>query len=107
MAEPVRTKKIAAGVRVLITVPVVIAAILVGIWAYRFYEYTPWTRDGRVSVYVVDTAPEVSGQVMQKGTTRNMIFECRKIVSYLSHFMTLSSSRVPSQAARFCAAASK
>src|ERR1700677_1135786 len=64
MAEPVRTKKIAAGVRVLITVPVVIAAILVGIWAYRFYEYTPWTRDGRVSVYVVDTAPEVSGQVM-------------------------------------------
>jgi multidrug resistance efflux pump len=64
MAEPVRTKKIAAGVRVLITVPVVIAAVLVGIWAYRFYEYTPWTRDGRVSVYVVDTAPEVSGQVM-------------------------------------------
>ena len=25
---------------------------------------------------------------MQKGTTRNMIFGCAKIVSYLSHFMT-------------------
>lgn len=64
MPEPVATKKIAAGFRVLITVAVVIAAIAAGIWAYRFYEYTPWTRDGRVSVYVVDTAPEVSGQVM-------------------------------------------
>jgi 2-keto-4-pentenoate hydratase/2-oxohepta-3-ene-1,7-dioic acid hydratase in catechol pathway len=27
---------------------------------------------------------------MQKGSTRNMIFDCAKIVSYLSHFMTLS-----------------
>ncbi len=26
---------------------------------------------------------------MQKGTTRDMIFNCAKIVSYISHFMTL------------------
>ena len=64
MAEPARTRKLASELRVIITAIVVIAAIAAGIWAFRFYEYTPWTRDGRVSVYVVDTAPEVSGQVM-------------------------------------------
>ena len=37
----------------------------------------------------LDLVCEVSGQVMQRGTTRNMIFNCAKIVSYLSHFLTL------------------
>ena len=65
MTEPVRTKKIAAGLRVIITAVVVIAAVILGVVAYRIYEYTPWTRDGRVRVYVVDTAPEISGRVME------------------------------------------
>ena len=64
MTEPVRTKKLAAGFRVIITAVVVIAAVVLGVFAYRIYEYTPWTRDGRVRVYVVDTAPEISGRVM-------------------------------------------
>ena len=37
----------------------------------------------------LDLSCEVSGQVMQKGNTRNMIFSCAQIVSYLSHFLTL------------------
>ena len=36
---------------------------------------------------------EVSGEIMQKGTTRNMIFTCAQIVSYISQFMTLAAGR--------------
>jgi 2-keto-4-pentenoate hydratase/2-oxohepta-3-ene-1,7-dioic acid hydratase in catechol pathway len=32
---------------------------------------------------------EVSGQVMQNGSTKNMIFNCVQLVSYISQFMTL------------------
>jgi len=32
---------------------------------------------------------EVSGQLMQQGSTRNMIFSCAQIISYTSQFMTL------------------
>ncbi len=56
--------KINRGVRVAITLAVVATAAGLSVWAYRFYEYSPWTRDGRVRVYVVDTAPEVGGLVV-------------------------------------------
>jgi multidrug resistance efflux pump len=39
--------------------------------AWNYYEYTPWTRDGRVRVYTIQVAPEVSGTVFSlpiKGT---------------------------------------
>ncbi|HEY5301717.1 MAG TPA: fumarylacetoacetate hydrolase family protein [Acetobacteraceae bacterium] len=32
---------------------------------------------------------EVDGKRMQDGTTKTMIFDCRKLVSYVSHFITL------------------
>jgi multidrug resistance efflux pump len=32
--------------------------------AFVYYAYTPWTRDGRVRVYTVQVAPEVSGTVL-------------------------------------------
>jgi multidrug resistance efflux pump len=64
MAERLRSKKIARGFRVAITATAVVAAIVLSVVAFRCYEYTPWTRDGRVRVYVVDTAPEISGRVM-------------------------------------------
>jgi 2-keto-4-pentenoate hydratase/2-oxohepta-3-ene-1,7-dioic acid hydratase in catechol pathway len=32
---------------------------------------------------------EVDGKRMQDGTTRTMVFGCRKLVSYVSHFLTL------------------
>jgi multidrug resistance efflux pump len=55
--------KISRVARIAITAAAVAIAVALAVWAYRFYEYSPWTRDGRVRVYVVDTAPEVSGQV--------------------------------------------
>src|SRR6202453_2046100 len=40
------------------------AAIGLAWMAWNYYEYTPWTRDGRVRVYTVQLAPEVSGTVV-------------------------------------------
>ena len=56
--------KINRWVRIVITVLMIAVTVALSIWAFRFYEYSPWTRDGRVRVYVVDTAPEVSGLVV-------------------------------------------
>ena len=64
-AGPARPGKIRLVVRLAVTGVAVVAAVMLGVFAFRFYEYTPWTRDGRVRVYVVDTAPEVSGRVME------------------------------------------
>jgi len=56
-----------------------------------FAPIGPWlvTADEVPDPQALDVMCEVSGQVMQKGTTRNMIFGCAQIVSYLSQFMTL------------------
>ena len=40
------------------------ASLGVAWMAWVYYEYTPWTRDGRVRVYTVQVAPEVSGTVV-------------------------------------------
>ena len=56
--------KINRWVRSGITASLLAVTLALSIWAYRFYEYSPWTRDGRVRVYVVDTAPEVGGLVV-------------------------------------------
>jgi multidrug resistance efflux pump len=37
--------------------------------AWNYYEYSPWTRDGRVRVYTVQVAPEVSGAVVSLPVT--------------------------------------
>ncbi|MDG6093669.1 HlyD family secretion protein [Acetobacter sp. AN02] len=52
-------------IRVLLTLAVVAVAIVLGITLWDTYMIAPWTRDGRVRVYVVDIAPEVSGTVVQ------------------------------------------
>jgi len=56
-----------------------------------FAPIGPWlvTADEVPDPQALDLTCEVSGQVMQKGTTRNMIFGCAQLVSYLSQFMTL------------------
>jgi 2,4-didehydro-3-deoxy-L-rhamnonate hydrolase len=56
-----------------------------------FAPIGPWlvTADEVPDPQALDLLCEVGGQVMQRGTTRNMIFNCAKIVSYLSHFLTL------------------
>ena len=51
----------------------------------------PWlvTRDEVGDVQSLDMWLEVNGERMQTGNTRTMIFSVARIVSYLSHFMTL------------------
>jgi multidrug resistance efflux pump len=52
-------------VRIALTILLVVTATILGIWAFRYYEYSPWTRDGRISAYVVDSAPGVAGMVVE------------------------------------------
>jgi multidrug resistance efflux pump len=59
-----RLNKLPRAVRISITTVLVLTATIFGVWAFLVYEYSPWTRDGRISAYVVDTAPEVSGLVI-------------------------------------------
>jgi 2,4-didehydro-3-deoxy-L-rhamnonate hydrolase len=59
--------------------------------ADTFCPLGPWlvTADEVPDPQALDLFCEVSGQRMQNGSTRNMIFACAHIVSYISHFMTL------------------
>jgi multidrug resistance efflux pump len=52
-----------AFMRVGITVLAAAGAIYAGWQLWRHYEIEPWTRDGRVKAYVVQVAPDVTGQV--------------------------------------------
>ncbi|NHO32570.1 biotin/lipoyl-binding protein [Acetobacter fallax] len=52
-------------IRVILTLAVVALAVVLGITLWNTYMIAPWTRDGRVRVYVVDVAPEVPGTVVQ------------------------------------------
>ena len=49
--------------RVSITALVTAGAVYAGWQLWRQYEVEPWTRDGRVKAYVVQVAPDVTGQV--------------------------------------------
>ncbi|GAA0544072.1 multidrug resistance efflux pump [Rhizomicrobium palustre] len=49
--------------RYVLTLCVVAVSAFVAMQAWRHYERTPWTRDGRVGVDVIRIAPEVSGTV--------------------------------------------
>ncbi|MDE2450890.1 MAG: fumarylacetoacetate hydrolase family protein, partial [Gammaproteobacteria bacterium] len=51
----------------------------------------PWlvTRDEVGDVQNLDMWLDVNGERMQTGNTRTMIFSVARIVSYVSHFMTL------------------
>jgi 2,4-didehydro-3-deoxy-L-rhamnonate hydrolase len=51
----------------------------------------PWlvTPDELENVQRLDMWLDVNGKRMQKGNTRTMIFDCAKLVSYCSQFMTL------------------
>jgi 2,4-diketo-3-deoxy-L-fuconate hydrolase len=51
----------------------------------------PWlvTTDEITNVQKLDMWLDVNGKRMQTGNTRTMIFNCAKLVSYVSHFMTL------------------
>ena len=49
--------------RFIFTVAVIAAAVSAGVWLWRYYMYTPWTRDARVRADVVTITPDVSGWV--------------------------------------------
>jgi 2,4-didehydro-3-deoxy-L-rhamnonate hydrolase len=51
----------------------------------------PWlvTKDEIADVQKLDMWLDVNGERMQKGSTATMIFNVRKLVSYISHFMIL------------------
>jgi 2,4-didehydro-3-deoxy-L-rhamnonate hydrolase len=51
----------------------------------------PWlvTTDEIADPQALDVSCVVSGQTMQKSSTKNMIFNCATIVSYISQFLTL------------------
>lgn len=59
--------------------------------ADTFCPIGPWmvTSDEVPDPQKLELFCEVNGQVMQKGTTANMIFPVSHIVSYISHFITL------------------
>ena len=54
-----------AAFNVVATLAVLAAAVALTWLAWNYYEYSPWTRDGRVRVYTVQVAPEVSGTVVE------------------------------------------
>ena len=56
-----------------------------------FAPIGPWlvTADEVPNPQKLDMFCEVSGTMMQKSNTADMIFDCRKIISYISHMMTL------------------
>jgi 2-keto-4-pentenoate hydratase/2-oxohepta-3-ene-1,7-dioic acid hydratase in catechol pathway len=59
--------------------------------ADTFCPLGPWlvTADEVPDPQALDLFCEVNGQRMQNSSTKNMIFPCAHIVSYISHFMTL------------------
>jgi multidrug resistance efflux pump len=59
-----RSRKVPFAARVAVTAILLVVAAILGVRAFWFYEYSPWTRDGRINAYVVDSAPEISGQVV-------------------------------------------
>ena len=54
-----------AAFNVVATLAALTAAVALSWLAWNYYEYAPWTRDGRVRVYTVQVAPEVSGTVVE------------------------------------------
>jgi multidrug resistance efflux pump len=54
-----------AIVPILITLSTVVVAALLAWATWEVYMGRPWTRDGQVRAYVVTTAPEVAGQIVE------------------------------------------
>ncbi|WP_346837067.1 HlyD family secretion protein [Microbulbifer sp. SAOS-129_SWC] len=63
----------ATPIRVAITLLVVSIAALLCWFLWQHYMYSPWTRDGRVQVRVIQIAPDVSGLVRQVAVGDNQL----------------------------------
>ncbi|HET8882215.1 MAG TPA: HlyD family secretion protein [Solimonas sp.] len=53
------------ALRVLMTLAICVAAVLVGVALWDHYMLAPWTRDGRVRADIVAIAPDVAGLVSE------------------------------------------
>jgi len=63
------------AIRFGVTTLTVLVAALVAWRLFIYYEYAPWTRDGRVKADVVQIAPDVAGQVVRVYARDNQIVE--------------------------------
>ena len=61
------------GVRTLITLLLLAAAVIAGLAIWTHYVTGPWTRDGQVLAEVVNIAPEVSGRITHLAAVDNQI----------------------------------
>jgi multidrug resistance efflux pump len=59
------TRLLALSFRLIVTLAMVAAAVIVGLALWDYYMEAPWTRDGRVRADVVEVAPDVSGLVTE------------------------------------------
>lgn len=64
---------LALSFRLLVTLAMVAAAVVVGLALWDYYMNVPWTRDGRVRADVVGVAPDVSGLVTQVMVQDNQV----------------------------------
>ncbi|WCS28651.1 HlyD family secretion protein (plasmid) [Methylobacterium sp. NMS14P] len=64
---------LALSFRLLVTLGMVAAAIVVGLALWDYYMEAPWTRDGRVRADVVAVAPDVSGLVTEVLVADNQV----------------------------------
>lgn len=64
---------LALSFRLLVTLGMVAAALVVGLALWDYYMEAPWTRDGRVRADVVPVAPDVSGLVTEVLVTDNQV----------------------------------
>ncbi len=59
--------------RLLSTGLIFVAAVTIGLSLWRHYQYSPWTRDGRVKADVIAIAPDVSGPVVELRVAENQL----------------------------------
>jgi RND family efflux transporter MFP subunit len=67
-------------VRVLLTLFVTISASMLGWDTARYYFFSPWTRDARVTADVVTIAPDVSGYVAEVKVRNNQFVQKGEIL---------------------------
>lgn len=61
--------------RLLSTGLIFAAAVAIGLSLWRHYQYSPWTRDGRIKADVIAIAPDVSGPVVELWVTENQLVQ--------------------------------
>jgi multidrug resistance efflux pump len=62
-----------ASFNLIATLIVFVGSVILAFQAWDYYEHTPWTRDGRVRVYTVQIAPEISGTVVALNVRDNQL----------------------------------